>query len=435
VPNCVEGECGHSDCDDGLGDCDGDQQCETSLDDDPSNCGRCGNLCGAANGNSECVDGQCVVTSCDGGWDNCDADATDGGYSTGCETSLLADGAHCGGCNNRCDVVPHGTGTCDAGVCSLDCEAAFDDCDGNVANGCEADLTSATSCGACGKACAGATPTCVPSDGAYACQAKITLLSTSPYPTATAAAGSLSFNVTPRAGTNRLALVAIVSDALTSNAVSAGIAGSRPGSVKLGTQSMTAGPSQVGANTGWSPDLFIYYLPLGDAVTDGAQVAVSIGGSTGPANVVVAQCLQFSGVRQSMPITAYAGGSLGAPDPDDPGVVAPPLAVAVSGSLIYSFISDYWDTRTCALGTRSSGCPDWSVMPAQDLTPLETMATAPLTFYPPNSGNAPMRAFGMVVMSASPSLPAAGSYSPTWSDPNPGRLTHLAVAIAPAQAP
>jgi hypothetical protein len=537
TPNCVGGKCGHADCGEGFGDCSGDQQCATNLLDDPSNCGRCGNICGAANGKAECVGGKCAITSCDGGFDNCDFDAEDGGYATGCETSLLGDAKHCGSCAIRCDVVAHGTGTCAAGVCALNCEGAFDDCDGKVSNGCETDTTSdpshcggcknacsipnatpacvnsgcvvdqctknhadcnaadgcetdvsssvqhcgsctgtcssagavttscsnakcdapvcdanhlscddenengcetdittAANCGACGNACAGATPNCVPSGGSYQCQAKITLANTSPYPTASAAAGSLSFNVTPHAGTNRLLLVAIVSDALRSNAVSAGIAGARPGAVTFGTQNMIAGPSQAGVDDGWSPDLFVYYLPLGDASGDGAAGAIGIGGSTGPANVVVAQVLQLNGVRQSMPVTSSVGGFLGAPDPADPGVVASALPVAVSGSVIYSFISDYWDTRTCAVGASSSGCPAWSVTPAANLTLIETMATAPLTFYPPNSGNAPMRAFGMLVTAASPVLPAAASYTPSWSDPNPGRLTHLSVVIAPAQS-
>ncbi len=537
VPYCVGGKCGHADCDAGLGDCDGDQRCETSLIDDPSNCGRCGNVCGAANGKAECVEGKCVVGSCDAGWENCDADAKDGGYSTGCEANLVADAKHCGACDTRCDVVAHGTGTCVAGGCALDCEGAFDDCDGKVEtgcetdtasdpshcggcknacsipnaraacvnsgcvidecaadhadcngaagcetdvsssvqhcgsctgtcssagasaascsdgacdaptcdanhlscddendNGCETDVTTAANCGACGNACGAGTPNCVQSGGIYQCQAKITLANTAPYPTASAAAGSLSFSVTPRAGTDRLLLVAIVSDALTSNAVSAGLAGARPGSVRFGSQNMTAGPSQAGVNDGWSPDLFVYYLPLGDAATDGAAVTVSIGGSTGPANVVVAQALQFNGVRQTLPITGSAGGFVGSPDPDDPGVTAPSLPLTVSGSVIYSFIADYWDTRTCPVGMRSSGCPAWSVMPTANLTLIETMATPPLTFYPPNSGNAPMRAFGMVVTAASPLLPAAATYTPSWNDPNPGRLTHLAVAIAPAES-
>ena len=304
--------------------------------------------------------------------------------------------------------------SCTSGACDPPtCDASHLSCDGVNENGCEIDITTAANCGACGNACGGATPNCVSSGRSYECQARITLGNSAPQ--ASAAAGSLSFTVIPRAGTNRLALLAIVSDALTNNAVSAGIAGARPGSVKFGNQNMTAGPSQVGVNDGWSPDLFVYYLPLGDSTVDQTSVTVSIGGSTGPANVVVAQCLQLNGARQNTPITASAGAFVGAPDPADPGVSTVTLPVGVSGSVIYSFMSDYWDTRSCAAGMASSACPAWSVSPPANLTLTETMATAPLSFYPPNSGNAPMRAFGMLVTAASVSLPAAGTYAPSWS--------------------
>jgi hypothetical protein len=198
---------------------------------------------------------------------------------------------------------------------------------------------------------------------------------------------------------------------------------------------MSAGPSQAGTSDPYSPDLFVYYLPLGDSATDQAQLTVTVTGSSGPANFVVAQELQLNGAGQSMPISAFVGGFLGTPDPADPGVASAALPVATSGSFLYDFMSDYWDTRTCAVGTASSGCPAWSVTPSTNLTLIETMATAPLTFYPPGTGSAPMRAFGMAVTAASPLLPAAGSYTLTWSDPNPGRVTHLALAIAPAQSP
>ena len=535
VPNCVDGKCGHTDCEDGLGDCDGDDVCETSLDDDPRNCGRCGNICGVANGKTACVDGRCVVESCEDGWDNCDSGADDGGYANGCEANVESDAKHCGGCGNRCDVVANGTGTCQLGACTLDCAMGFDDCDDKVStgcevdttsdpehcggctngcsipnaaaacvdsscrvdhcdasfedcnaaegcetdvsssvqhcgsclgtcssagatkvscgngkcdvptcdathlscddnnqNGCETDITAAANCGACGNACGSATPACVPSGGNYKCQARITVAA--PSLVASAAAGSLSFNAVPRAGTNRVELVAIVSDSQTNN-VSNGLAGARPGSVKFGSQTMVLAASQVGTSDPWSPDLYVYYLPLGNAAADEAQVSITIGGSTGPANVVVAQAVQLNGARQTMPVTASLGGSVGTPDPSDPGVSTLMLPLAVSGSVIYSFIADYWDTRSCAVGAASSGCPAWSVSPAANLTLTETMATAPLYVYPPGSGNAPLRAFGMLVTAASPTLPVAGTYAPSWSDPNPGRLTHLAVTVAPAQSP
>jgi hypothetical protein len=113
----------------------------------------------------------------------------------------------------------------------------------------------------------------------------------------------------------------------------------------------------------------------------------------------------------------------------------PTVNLTTSGSLIYDLLADYWDTRTCNAGTSSNQCPSWSVTPSANLTLIETMAAGPLNFYPPGTGSAPMRAFGTVVTAASPALPAAGSYIPSFSDPNPGRLTYLSVVVAPARTP
>lgn len=482
MTRCEEGACVIESCSDGWANCDGDSEdagfstgCETNLATSAKNCGACGTRCDAvAHGNGSCEEGACVI-QCDTGFASCDGKA-----SNGCETDTTSDPAHCGGCTNACSI-PNATAACSdsscvigecntdhldctggagcetdtsssvqhcgscTGVCSnagaLDvsctsgqcdapsCDATHRNCDARNENGCETDITTAAACGACGNVCGGATPNCVQSGTSYACQARITL--SSPYPVAHAAAGSLSFSVTPRAGTNRLMLLAVVSDSMTNN-VSNGLAGSRPGSVVFGAQSMSAGPAQTGANDVYSPDLFVYSLALGDSAADQSAVTVTITGSSGPANYVVAQMLQLNGARQSTPITAYAGGFLGAPDPNDPGVTAPTLPITVGGSFVYSLLADYWDTRTCTAGTVSNQCPQWSVTPPANLTLIETMADGPLTFYPPGTGSAPMRAFGLAVTASSPSLPAPGSYVPSFSDPNPGRLTYLSVVVAPA---
>jgi hypothetical protein len=70
-----------------------------------------------------------------------------------CEnTSTHAD--HCGACGNACRFT-HGVGRCGGGRCYLGgCEEGFADCNGDSADGCEADLrTSANHCGVCGRAC------------------------------------------------------------------------------------------------------------------------------------------------------------------------------------------------------------------------------------------------------------------------------------------
>jgi len=431
TPACVNGGC-VVDCDDAFGDCDADARtgCETSLN-DVNNCGACGKVCPDTEGVPNCVAGKCGHTDCNPGLGDCDGNET-------CETRLSDDPANCGRCGNVCSVA-NGSSACVDGECTVKaCDAPHEDCNGMLEDGCEADLTSAANCGACGNACAAATPTCVQSAGTYACQARITIPGTAPYAQATAAAGSITFNATPRAGTNRLILLALVSDSST-NGVSNGIEGARPGTVKFGTQSMLAGPSQSGVNSAWSPDLFVYYLPLGDAVTDGAQVQVSITGASGPASVEVVQALQLNGAAQATPIVASVGGTVGAPDPNDPGVSALSLPVATSGSVLYSFFADEFDSRACAVGASGGTCPTWTVSPAAGLTLSETMATPPFEFYPisnpANSAHAHIRGFGLAVTASTAALPGVGSYTLTWSSPNPGRMTHLAVAIAPASSP
>lgn len=54
-----------------------------------------------------------------------------------------------------CTPAPHAPVVgCMAGNCMTACDRAWGDCDGNSSNGCEASLTTAARCGACGRACA-----------------------------------------------------------------------------------------------------------------------------------------------------------------------------------------------------------------------------------------------------------------------------------------
>lgn len=54
-----------------------------------------------------------------------------------------------------CTPAPHApVVACMAGACMTACERGWGDCDGNSSNGCEASLTTAARCGACGHACA-----------------------------------------------------------------------------------------------------------------------------------------------------------------------------------------------------------------------------------------------------------------------------------------
>ncbi|WP_156338033.1 hypothetical protein [Chondromyces crocatus] len=151
VGACAAGGCVIAACNPGYADCDGlvANGCEVNIQSSANHCGACGNTCSAANGTAACLSGTCVVASCDPGWGNCDGDV-----ANGCETNLQSSTGHCGTCGNTCNPA-NGTGACSAGSCTVaSCNAGFQNCDGNVANGCEVNTnTDAANCGGCGNAC------------------------------------------------------------------------------------------------------------------------------------------------------------------------------------------------------------------------------------------------------------------------------------------
>jgi hypothetical protein len=294
------------------------------------------------------VDSTCAIDRCVASYDDCNA-------AEGCETNVSNSAGHCGSCAGNCSNAGATEVSCSDGQCDAPtCDDTHDNCDGNDANGCETDLTTAAACGTCDNACESPTPNCVASGDTYRCQAQIVLVNAAPYPTAQATASGLTFKYRPRAGNNRLVLVAITAESKNN-----GIAGARPDAVRFGSTGMTAGPSQAGVVEWWSPDLFVYYLALGSATSDGAEVDVTIDGSAPPAmEGMFVQLLQLNGVRQNAPITASLGAYSGDPDTPDPATISVALPVANSGSVIYSFGGTMWMFEgSCPPGTPPPGCP------------------------------------------------------------------------------
>jgi hypothetical protein len=152
TPVCNAGQCGFSSCTPPMEDCDKDPShtCETNLQTTLGHCGFCGNACTLVNASATCVSGNCVLDACVPGFGNCDSIE-----STGCEVNLKSSVQNCGACAIKCPSPVNSTAVCASGTCAFQCQGAFDNCNNNVADGCEVDTGSdPLSCGACGFPCA-----------------------------------------------------------------------------------------------------------------------------------------------------------------------------------------------------------------------------------------------------------------------------------------
>jgi len=134
------------------GDCDGlaSNGCETNTDTSQSHCGVCDSACDPANARmAHCEFGTCQIDECQSGFDDCDAEVP------GCETELSTDPDHCGSCDIDCSDK-NGKDTCSAGVCGIECDDGYADCDAATnpgKNGCEINTrTNVNNCGGCAEA-------------------------------------------------------------------------------------------------------------------------------------------------------------------------------------------------------------------------------------------------------------------------------------------
>jgi hypothetical protein len=95
-----------------------------------------------------CIAGQCKVQSCSPGFADCDGFATNG-----CEADLNSV-TSCGACGLTC-AAPNGTPTCSNGICQVQsCNVPFADCNNSAADGCETNLANnVANCGMCGSVC------------------------------------------------------------------------------------------------------------------------------------------------------------------------------------------------------------------------------------------------------------------------------------------
>jgi hypothetical protein len=139
----------HADCNQMASD-----GCEATLLTDAANCGACGQMCaGGLNGAAWCNEGFCDIM-CNDGFIDCDQDLDDG-----CEVAASSDPQNCGLCGHVCSTQG-GTPSCVDGVCQISCDGSRADCNVDISDGCEVDLTSdSANCGRCGISCGAGTCT------------------------------------------------------------------------------------------------------------------------------------------------------------------------------------------------------------------------------------------------------------------------------------
>lgn len=91
-----------------------------------------------------------MIASCIGSFENCNGDVQDG-----CEADTNSSTEHCGSCTAPPCQLPNAIPDCAGGQCAMRrCITGFADCDEQVDNGCEITVSSDTNnCGECRTRC------------------------------------------------------------------------------------------------------------------------------------------------------------------------------------------------------------------------------------------------------------------------------------------
>lgn len=159
---CILGQCGWLKCEEGHSDCNGDLNepnsdgCEVTLGTD-DNCTACDDncparkmICGVDLGSGLALVPRCI---CPPGQTFCAMYAVEPPW--GVCADFTSDPNNCGGCGRVCpEATDRSRGSCEYGVCKRECGARWADCNGNVDDDCEVDISSdPLNCGGCGVAC------------------------------------------------------------------------------------------------------------------------------------------------------------------------------------------------------------------------------------------------------------------------------------------
>ena len=112
----------------------------------------------AANATGACQAGMCTIV-CNAGFANCDLI-----NANGCEVDLSNNPNNCGGCGAACPNRPNSTPACNGSMCGIVCNPGFADCDAMPNDGCEVSINNnPNDCGGCAVVCPSrpnSTPTC-----------------------------------------------------------------------------------------------------------------------------------------------------------------------------------------------------------------------------------------------------------------------------------